>query len=232
MIINIGDVQIEYTHIINPKLKRSYISIDADNKVTVKTPIVPESKVAELVSRKAGWIIKKQAVMRESLNDHKFHNGALFPYLGEMYPVKLVEDATAGIGKAQIRLTDAHFLVTYNPYLMKEAYMQKALNAFYAEMAEQRITQITNKWVGIMSLTFGRISFKKLKSRWGSCTAKGDLMFNIELIKLPMECIEYVVIHELAHMVSLRHDKLFWSVVAQYAPNYKEIRNTMKRYKL
>lgn len=76
----------------------------------------------------------------------------------------------------------------------------------------------------------GSIEVKDLKSRWGSCTSKNDLAFSLYLIQLPWHCVNYVVVHELAHTIHHNHSLNFWKLVARYEPNYKAIRLEMKHY--
>lgn len=74
------------------------------------------------------------------------------------------------------------------------------------------------------------IEVKNLKSRWGSCSSKGDLAFSLFLVQLPWECIDYVIVHELAHTKEMNHGKKFWELVERMEPDYKRIRKSMKQY--
>jgi predicted metal-dependent hydrolase len=74
------------------------------------------------------------------------------------------------------------------------------------------------------------ISVKNLKSRWGSCSNKNDLTFSLYLIQLPWECVDYVIIHELAHTKYMNHKTEFWNEVSMFIPTYKKIRQQMKSY--
>ncbi len=74
------------------------------------------------------------------------------------------------------------------------------------------------------------LSFKKLKSRWGSCSHNQDITFNVFLMQLPWEIIDYVIVHELAHTKHLNHSQSFWLEVSKLAPNYKRVRKQLKAY--
>lgn len=76
----------------------------------------------------------------------------------------------------------------------------------------------------------GKISIKKMRSRWGSCSGRGNVSINLLLGKLPEELLEYVVIHELCHLVHHNHSKSFWSLVEKFTPEFKIRKRELRRY--
>jgi hypothetical protein len=227
-----GDHEIEFTRIIKPNLKRIYISINSANEVIVKTPKMSESDVIKLVRMKASWILKKQAIVKESLDDFEFKSGSSLWYMGQRHSLRLEEDQAAGVGKAWLRFDNSEFILRYNPYLIKEEYMQKALDEFYCEKAKECMAALACKWAEIMGLSYSKITFKKVRRRWGSCSLGGNIMFNYEAIKLPAECCEYLVVHELAHLVHHNHGRDFWQLVGSYVPDFMDRREKMRRFGL
>ena len=80
-----------------------------------------------------------------------------------------------------------------------------------------------------MGLKYGRITITGAKTRFGSCSAKGNISFSFRLMKYPEAAIDYVVVHELAHLLELNHSQKFWNIVATVFPDYKERRKLLKK---
>ncbi len=78
------------------------------------------------------------------------------------------------------------------------------------------------------NLKYNRISIRNQKSRWGSCSKRGNLNFNYKILQLPAEIRDYIIVHELCHLQEFNHSKNFWNLVSQTVPNYKEIRRGLR----
>ncbi len=92
------------------------------------------------------------------------------------------------------------------------------------------IFQLVKKYEKLMNIKASNISFKYNKTRWGSCSYKNSIIFNYYLAKLPIRVIEYVVVHELAHIKYKNHSKDFWNEVEKFLPNYKELKILLREY--
>jgi len=99
---------------------------------------------------------------------------------------------------------------------------------------DDEFKQLVNSYITNISLDLkvnvNRVSFRKMKSRWGSCSSTGNININTCLIYLPSNLIEYVVHHELTHLIERKHSKRFWSLVSSKYPNYKEIEEELSIY--
>lgn len=95
-------------------------------------------------------------------------------------------------------------------------------------LIEQRVAYYADR----MGIAYGRISMRNQRTRWGSCSSDGNLNFNCRLLYMPLELVDYVVIHELAHRRHMNHSADFWNEVEKYLPDYKERRERLKQYRV
>ena len=110
----------------------------------------------------------------------------------------------------------------------KSDFSIKNIDIFYKNEIKKYIPKIVEKYSKLMELYPTSISYRKNKRTWGSCNFKNGLNFNILLMKYPIEIMEYIVIHELAHIKHKNHSKNFWSLVEKFSPNYKSIEKKFK----
>lgn len=132
------------------------------------------------------------------------------------------------------------FLTEKEPWILK--HLQKAaevpitaptplsddVRRHYIQIARDIFTQKTAYYAALMNVTYGRISIREQKTRWGSCSSQGNLNFNWRLIFAPEEVLDYVVVHELAHRREMNHSKAFYDIVAAVLPDYKKQKKWLK----
>ena len=111
-----------------------------------------------------------------------------------------------------------------------ENYKIKNIDTFYRGEIEKILPQKVDEFSKKMNLFPTSISYRKNKRTWGSCNYKNGLNFNILLMKFPIEVMEYVIVHELAHIKHKNHSKDFWNLVAVYCSNYKEVEKLFKNF--
>ncbi len=96
------------------------------------------------------------------------------------------------------------------------------LEAWYRQQAERLIKKRADELCPRLGVTYGRLSIRGARTRWGSCSRKGNLNLNWKLMMLPEPVIDYVVIHELAHLKEMNHSKKFWDLVAEHCPQWRK----------
>lgn len=104
------------------------------------------------------------------------------------------------------------------------------VDTFYKDQTKRLVEKIVEEQSFIMGVKPITIKYRKAKKRWGSCSFKNELSFNTSLSQLPLECITYIVIHELAHIKHKHHQKDFWHCVEEYMPEYKVCEKILKKF--
>lgn len=215
-----------YTHIINPKLKHIYLSFDQEGNLVIKSPKVPLAQIEKILLKKASWIQKsKEKLLLKKGKPLDFAQNSELYFLGKVYPITLLKHEN----KRTKLLFDNHtFTLQYHNFDTDT--FQRHIDTFYKKEAQHHIPAIVEEWSDTMNLTPQNISFRKTKRQWGSCSSKNVLSFNTMMMKLPMEIIHYIVVHELSHIRHKHHQEAFWKLVENYLPDYKIRVNELKNY--
>ncbi len=207
-----------YTHIVTPKLKHTYLSFDNEGNLVIKSPKVSQHYIEQLLLKKSTWINRsREKLLQKKGKALDFSQQAELYYKGRSYPLKLIEHTKK---RTTLIFDQELFLLYYHHY--DEVLFQKHIDNFYKEEAKQVIPLLVEKWSGQMVLTPTNIRFRKTKRQWGSCSGKNVLSFNTMMMKLPQDVIQYIIVHELAHIKHKHHQKSFWNLVEQYLPDYKQ----------
>ena len=202
----------------NKRLKNSYIRVTNPTTITVKTPYKSHRFILDMLTRREQWIQKEIQNRKEN----------------PIYKIKL-EDEVLLFGEIiSIDHPDAMILrkkLQKIPNANKEK-VQKSYDAFYKEIAKNYLTQRAEFFAQKMRLSYSELRFRKMKSRWGSCSSQKKITLNTALMKVNKELIDYVVVHELAHLVHMNHSKAFHALVEEYLPNSKAKRTALKSISL
>ena len=183
------------------------ITVTPEMKVLVKAPVETSmEKVKEKLRKKAPWIIKQQSFFlsfHPKTPARKFIGGETHLYLGREYRLKIHsgKDESVKLKGKFIEVTTTE--KARAKQLVKEWYLQNAKAKFHS-IAKPLIEKFKKHKVEPSSIVF-----RDMPTRWGSCTPKGKIILNPELIKAPKGCIEYVIIHELCHLIHHDHTQKF-----------------------
>lgn len=219
---------IDFTHSIRRGLKRVYIRIERGGRVVLRSAPMPESSARSFIAMRAAWIL---ATVEKSKNIPEPEPLKEISFLGKKYQLKRQKNEEMPVGRINLSFDDSVALAEYNPSMMRDELIIRKLEKFYRAEAEKTILPLVAKWSEIMRLRPTKVTFRNVKTRWGSCSSRGSLSFNINLVKAPIKCVEYVVVHELAHLRHHNHGVGFWAEVAKYLPDFAAYRDFLKNFR-
>lgn len=226
--IKLNEEEIKF-EIIRSKRKTIGIIVNADQELIVRSPNRTSiRKIKFLLTKKEDWILEKLAKMAEIKAPpaaKEFISGETFLYLGQKYSLKLI--AEADIKQIKIELDQDKLIIKYPAELQNKQEKRKdtvreQLVSWYRSRAKMKINELINIHKKHLDVEPNNIVIKKQKKRWGSCSGKKNLNFNWKIIMAPQKVIEYLVVHELVHLIHPNHSKDFWQTVAEYIPDYEE----------
>lgn len=217
--IKYGSQLIDY-ELIHRDRKSLGIKVYPDCSVKVFAPQDSSlEKVESKVHEKARWIIKQQ---NEFLSYHpltpprQFVNGETHLYLGRQYRLRIELGTEKGVKLFRGRL------IVSAP---DQKDVERIIHDWYREKAKHHFTDILEMTFPKFKkyfIPFPELSIRQMPTRWGSCTPKGKVILNPELVKAPKGCIEYVIIHELCHLIEHNHTKAFYDLQETIFPEWKK----------
>lgn len=200
------------------------LKIDKNGKLIVMAPKkMPLETIFKFINEKENWIIKKQTEITSTrnLNNDIFNFNAIL-FLGKKYEVVFIKN------QKEIVLTNNALCVPFN-YSLSTEKLSKELKKWMILNAKQLLVQRFNDINKILKLNFNNLSIINSKAKWGMCDNKKNIYLNYKLIMLSHDLIDYVVVHELMHLIELNHSKNFWSEVKKVLPDYKERQKLLKK---
>lgn len=209
-------------NIIYRKRKTMSLEIKRDGIINVIAPNgLDKTFIVDKVKNKSDWIIKKLDEI-EVLNNNRYtrsyESGDIFLYLGNEYILEvLVDKSTIG---TSVSLENNKLIVRANSN--NKDVIQRALKNWYTDETLGIVKERINYYKLFFEDTVTSIKIKDQKSRWASCTYKNEILFNLRCSMMPIQIIDYIVVHEMCHMEHRNHSKDFYLAVERILPDYKE----------
>lgn len=214
-------MNLEYTIQYSDR-KTLAIFVERDKSVIVKAPRgTPLELIDSYVERKRGWIYTKlKHPQKFKLKKRKeFVSGATIIYLGKHYKLELITEDTNGVKFDNNRFNISKNFQYKAPELFKNWYIKKA---------KEIILPKVKYYADNLGVKYNQIKVSYMKYRWGSCTPKNNLNFNWRLIKAPMSVIDYVIVHELGHLLETNHTEKFWNIIETQIPKSNHAKEWLK----
>lgn len=217
-VIQFGSKAIEYSLQYNGR-KTLGITVTPELDVIVKAPMdAAVEKIEQIVRKRAPWILKQREFFLAFFPKQppkRYVSGETHLYLGRQYLLKVVH------GRARsVKLTGRYLFVT----CPQKEEAKRLVRQWYLERAYSKFNSYVKKWTPHFKnydVTPSEIVLREMSRRWGSCTAKHKIILNPELIKAPKACIEYVIVHELCHLVHHSHNRAFMDLQSKMMPQWE-----------
>jgi hypothetical protein len=176
---------------------------------------------------KLGWIKQQQKKLREQEREtHREYLNQESHYLwGKRYLLRVIEDRRS----PSIEVQHSRLLL-HVPIGTNEQKMQVIVAEWYRNQIKAAITPVISRWASVMDVEVSGFYVQQMKTKWGSCNHRaGTIRLNTELAKKPKECLEYVVVHEMAHLIEPTHNPRFISIMDRFMPNWRLRRDQLNR---
>ncbi|AMK75281.1 MULTISPECIES: M48 family metallopeptidase [Methylomonas] len=220
------------------RAKNTRIVVTAE-KIEVVAPLkVSERRIQAFVQAQQSWIeaaLKRVAGRVQAaaprLAPSEYMDGAQIPYRGRRLPLKITAGKTKTV-RIEL-LNDEMFWVKLPAGIADEQHstlIRQALTRWMKNQAKQHVQQLVDIHAPRFALFPRSIRIKTQKSRWGSCGPKNDINMNWLLLLAPPAALEYVVVHELCHIKHKNHSPVFWQLVAEHLPDFKQHRLWLKQH--
>ena len=212
--------------IVRSRRKTVAIQIYPDKHIELKVPLLYNVDNAEpFLQKHYRWIFKRlDAPIISKSETKRFVSGELHYFLGKQYPLKIIISPNNNVTFQDdvIMVYAKNDLPELIDTLLERWYLSQARHVFQ-EISIPLMKQMEKYNVFPKSFTI-----KKMKTRWGSCSSKGSISLNLDLIKLPEQCIKEVILHELCHLVHFNHSKAFYALMTAEMPDWKYWKKELK----
>ena len=208
------------------------VSIEViDGIVNVIVPqSISEKRIEDLIKARTTWIRQKLKLQASVVvpKAKEYVNGESFTYLGRNYRLKCVKSATG-----DVKLKNGYLNVPVADAMREEkltGFLRTALEQWYFSKALEKLKEKTKRYSEILSVKPISVSIKEYKSRWGSCSTNGEVTYNWRIIIAPHHIVDYIVVHELCHLLEHNHGPKYWKHVESVVPDYRICREWLKTH--
>ena len=227
--------------LVNCEIKRSRrrtvaLYVHPDKSVEIRMPLLfSVDEIEPFLIKHSRWLFNRLDLQeKKPVEPKKFVSGELHYFLGKQYPIEIVASDKNSVvfdnEKIVIRQrVDKSTSQQVN--LLKSVSVSDLLDRWYLEQAKRVFQEISIPLVESMkkyNVAPKSFAIKKMKTRWGSCSSKGNINLNLHLIKLPEQCIKEVILHELCHLVHFNHSKDFYDLMTSEMPDWKVWKKEIK----
>lgn len=224
-ILRIAGLSVE---VVRKPIKNLHLGVyPPEGRVRVATPLaVDDDAVRMAVINRLGWIKRQRMRFQEQPRQSQrlMVSGESHYFLGQRYRLRVISHD----GAARISLHGKSVLeLRARPNCSVEK-REEALQAFYRAELKQRVPELMKKWQPILGVEATAWGIKRMKTKWGTCNPTARrIWLNLELAKKPVQCLEYILVHELTHLIERTHNERFLTVLDRHLPHWQVVRDEL-----
>ncbi len=231
--ITYGSRKIKFNVKRGRRKKTVALQIQPNSTVVVLSPyFLDKDKIKEIVQKRARWIIQKQEKIKKlnaEMPKKEFVSGESFPYLGREYRLKVIKSKDKK--SCPCKLMSGRFFVEINNKFsgrVASKIVKEKLLEWYIERAKEKINERSQRYSSLIGIIPQKIIIRNQEKRWGSCSYSAALRFNWKVIMAPLSVLDYVIVHELCHLLIKNHSDKFWNKLSSIVPDYKKKRQWLR----
>ncbi|MBE9212847.1 M48 family metallopeptidase [Plectonema cf. radiosum LEGE 06105] len=217
--ITFGELNID---IVRKKIKNLHLAVyPPDGRVRIATPLNIDDEAVRLFAiSKLSWIKKHQANFntQERQSKREFVSGESHYYQGKRYLLNVIYHQ----GNSKVEVRNNTYIDLYVKEGSNETQRKNAMTSWYRKQLKQDIPQLIAKWEPIINVEVKDWGVKQMKTKWGTCNTQAKrIWLNLELAKKDRHCLEYVVVHEMVHLLERSHGERFVALMNKFMPNWR-----------
>ncbi len=222
------DLGSTFVQVVRRDIKHLHVGVYPPNgRVRVAAPLrMDDNTVRIAVIERLGWIRRKQLefAQQERQSQREFVSGESHYFEGQRYLLEVIE----GSGRPFVSLRNKRTITLGVRPGSDRATREAVLNGWYRAQLRGRLPSLVSKWEPRIAVRANEVRIRMMKTRWGSCNSvAGRIWLNLELAKKPVSCLEYVLVHELVHLVERRHNERFRELMDRHMPQWRLHRDTL-----
>jgi hypothetical protein len=224
--IHLAGTPVTYTLKRSNKRRSIGLRID-DHGLTVNMPLRASEKwLLSVLNEKADWVVEKLGSWKTKINvAPQWLDGEKLAFRGETFTLRIIPSLFNS--PPEVRGEKLHLYITD---ITDEAKIEKVVTHWYRLEAERVFQECVAHYAPLMAVAPKQIKLSSARTQWGSCNSRGVVRLNWQLVRMPLHLIDYVVVHELAHLIEMNHSAAFWRVVDNACPDYEKCRAELQSY--
>ncbi|HNQ30117.1 MAG TPA: SprT family zinc-dependent metalloprotease [Methanolinea sp.] len=225
--IQVGGLKVD---VVRKNIKNLHLGVyPPDGRIRIAAPLrVNDEAIRLAIVSKLTWIKKQQSrfLAQERQSEREFIYRESHYFFGNRYLLNIIEQS----GPSKVKLQNKTRIDLYVPVGCNGSKREQVLIEWYRRELKALIPPLISKWEEIMGVTVEDWGVKKMKTKWGSCNIQSRrIWLNLELAKKPVQCLEYVVVHEMVHLLERKHNDHFKGLMDEFLPQWKHYRNILNQ---